>query len=117
MNAVDEYIESFEGDTLQRLQEIREMILGVLQEAEEVINYGIPTYQLKGKNVVHFGGFKNHIGFYPAPSGISKFQDELSSYKGAKGSVQFPHKNPLPKDLIIRITKFRLEETREKYGL
>ena len=57
MNAVDEYIESFEGDTLQRLQEIREMILGVLQEAEEVINYGIPTYQLKGKNVVHFGGF------------------------------------------------------------
>ena len=72
----------------------------------------MPTFTLSG-NLVHFAAFKSHIGFYPAPSGIEKFKEELSVYKGAKGSVQFPLDEPIPFDLISRIVKFRVEETLE----
>lgn len=73
----------------------------------------MPTYALHG-NLVHFAAYKNHIGFYPAPSGIEAFRDELSAYKGAKGSVQFPLNQPLPEELIRRIVEFRVKENVEK---
>ncbi|MEO6039108.1 MAG: DUF1801 domain-containing protein [Saprospiraceae bacterium] len=84
-------------------------------EAEEAMAYGIPTFKLQG-NLVHFGGFKHHIGFYPAPAGLEAFQQELSAYKGAKGSVQFPLDQPLPLDLVTKIVKFRLQKNLEKVG-
>ena len=72
--------------------------------------YGIPTFKLNGKNLVHFSAFKEHIGFYPTPSGIEKFKKELSVYEGAKGSVKFPLTKPVPYALIGRITQFRVKE-------
>lgn len=69
----------------------------------------MPTYYLNG-NLVHFAAYKNHIGFYPAPSGIEAFQEEISKYKWAKGSVQFPINEPIPLDLIKRIVTFRVKE-------
>lgn len=59
---------------------------------------------------MHFAAYKNHIGFYPTPSGINAFELELSEYKGAKGSVQFPIEKPLPYPLISKIVKFRVAE-------
>ena len=82
-------------------------------DAEETINYGIPTFTLKG-NLVHFAGFKSHIGFYPTPSGIEKFKKELSVYEGAKGSVKFPLDQPIPYELIEKIVKFRAKENLER---
>ena len=76
------------------------------------MKYGIPTF-VQRENLVHFGGFKTHVGFYPSPSGIEAFKKELSAYKGAKGSVQFPHR-PIPLRLIARIVKFRVQELRQK---
>ena len=75
----------------------------------------MPTFFLNG-NLVHFAAFKNHIGFYPTPSGIEAFKDELSIYKGAKGSVQFPIDKPLPLKLIIKIVKFRVAENLQTTG-
>lgn len=82
-------------------------------EAEEKISYQMPTFALYG-NLVHFAAHKNHIGFYPTPSGIEAFKEELSAYKGAKGSVQFPLDQPMPYDLISKIVKFRVKENVEK---
>lgn len=110
---VDEYISMFPNEVQKKLNEIRETIRKAAPEAEETINYQIPTYKLNG-NLVHFAGFKKHIGFYPAPSGIEKFKDELTMYKGAKGSIQFPLDKPLPLDLIKRIVKFRVQENKRK---
>ncbi len=81
-------------------------------EAEETINYGVPTFTLLGRSLVHFGASKNHIGFYPTPSGIAHFKDELGGYKYAKGPVQFPLDQPMPLDLIRRMVAFRVEEQR-----
>jgi uncharacterized protein YdhG (YjbR/CyaY superfamily) len=110
---IDEYISAFPGDVQKRLQEIRTTIQKAAPEAAETINYAIPTFTLNG-NLVHFAGFKNHIGFYPAPSGIEAFKKELSVYEGAKGSVQFPLDRPLPLGLVARIVKFRVKENLEK---
>jgi len=110
---IDEYISDFPEDIQKRLQEIRETIRKAAPNAEETINYAIPTFTLNG-NLVHFAGFKNHIGFYPAPSGIEAFKKELSVYEGAKGSVQFPLDKPLPLGLVTKIVKFRVKENLEK---
>ena len=78
-------------------------------DAEETIKYQIPTFTLKG-NLVHFGAFKEHIGFYPTPTGTEKFRDELAVYAGAKGSVRFPLDKPIPYDLITEIVRFWVKE-------
>ena len=91
------------------LQQIRRAVHEVAPEATEAIAYGMPTFKLHG-NLVHFAAFKNHIGFYPVPSGIEAFQEELAAYKQGKGSVQFPLNRPMPYDLIRRIVEFRVRE-------
>jgi uncharacterized protein YdhG (YjbR/CyaY superfamily) len=106
---VDEYIEEFNGATKILLEEIREIIKNAAPEAHEVISYNMPAYKLNSV-LVYFAGYKGHIGFYPTPSGINKFQNEFSEYKSSKGAVQFPIDKPLPKDLIERIVKFRLND-------
>jgi uncharacterized protein YdhG (YjbR/CyaY superfamily) len=111
--AVDQYIAAFPKDVREILNRLRSTIQKAAPEAEETINYGIPTFVLSG-NLVHFGGYKNHIGFYPAPSGIVAFKKELSVYDGAKGSIKFPLDKPLPFDLISEIVKFRVQENLEK---
>lgn len=112
---ISKYIAAFPDDIQKILEDVRITIRNAAPEAEETINYGIPTFALKG-NLVHFAAFKNHIGFYPAPSGIIAFKKELSVYDGAKGSVKFPIDQPLPFGLITEIVKFRVKENLEKAG-
>ena len=107
--SIDEYIASFPPDIQARLEAMRATIRAAAPDAEEKISYQMPTFFLKG-NLVHFAAFKQHIGFYPVPRGIEEFKEELSIYKGAKGSVQFPLDQPLPLDLVARIVRFRVAE-------
>jgi uncharacterized protein YdhG (YjbR/CyaY superfamily) len=107
---IDEYIASFPADVQEVLQKIRKTIHEAAPEATEKISYQMPTFYLKG-NLVHFAAFKEHIGFYPVPTGIEKFKKELSVYKQGKGSVQFPLDQPMPYDLITKIVKFRVKES------
>jgi len=106
---IDEYIALFPAQVQAKLNELRSAIKAAAPEASEKISYAMPTFFLKG-NLVHFGAHANHIGFYPTPSGMDKFQQELSVYKTAKGSAQFPLDQPLPLDLVTRIVKFRVAE-------
>ncbi len=108
------YIEELPENIQNVLQQVYNAAKEVLPGTEETISYGMPTFKLDGKNIVHFAAFKNHIGFYPTPDGINEFQKELSQYKGAKGSVQFPLDKPIPLDLIKRMTLFRLNKVKEK---
>lgn len=110
---MDKYIAGFPKQVQELLQKLRATIRKAAPEAEETINYAIPTFILKG-NLVHFAAFKNHIGFYPAPSGIEAFKKELSVYEGAKGSIKFPIEKPLPLGLITKIVKFRVKENLER---
>ena len=107
------YFSLFPGEIQKRLKQMRSIIKKAAPGAVEQIKYGIPTFVLHG-NLVHFGGFKNHIGFYATPSGHEKFEKELSQYKTGKGSVQFPNDKPLPVVLIEKIVKFRIKENEAK---
>lgn len=107
--AIDAYILTFPAEVQERLRALRATIRAAAPDAVETFSYKMPTFALKG-NLVHFAAFKNHIGFYPAPSGIAAFQEALSRYKGAKGSVQFPLDQPLPLDLVAEIVRFRVAE-------
>ena len=110
---IDEYISMFPDDVRTILNQLRQTIRAAAPEAQETINYQMPTFTLNG-NLVHFAGFKNHIGFYPTPTGIEAFKDELSAYKGAKGSVQFPLDQPMPLSLIRRMVEYRVRENSER---
>jgi len=111
--SIDTYISAYPKEVQILLQKVRDTIHSAAPDAQETIAYGIPTFTLNG-NLVHFGGFKNHIGFYPAPSGTKEFERELSKYEGAKGSVKFPLDQPLPLALITKIVKFRMKENLAK---
>ncbi|MEK6782315.1 MAG: DUF1801 domain-containing protein [Bacteroidota bacterium] len=112
-NTIDEFIAGFPHNIQRMLGQLRATIQKAAPEAQEKIGYGIPTFTLDG-NLVHFAAFKNHIGFYPAPSGIAAFKKELSKYDGAKGSIQFPIDKPLPLSLVSKIVKFRVKENLAK---
>jgi uncharacterized protein YdhG (YjbR/CyaY superfamily) len=110
---VDEYIAAFPNETQIVLQQVRAAIQKAAPQATEVISYQMPAY--KGNGIlVYFAGYKNHIGFYPTALGIAAFKDELSVYKGAKGSVQFPLNQPMPLKLISKIVQFRVKDDAAK---
>ena len=110
---VDEYLETFSKDVQSILEKMRQTIRKPAPEAVEAISYQTPTFKLND-NLVHFAPFQNHIGFYPTSSGIDAFRKELSRYKGAKGSVQFPMAQPIPYDLVRKIVVFRVKENAKK---
>jgi uncharacterized protein YdhG (YjbR/CyaY superfamily) len=110
---IDEYIKTFPVDVQSILEKMRQTIRQAAPGAVEAIAYEMPTFRLNG-NLVHFAAFENHIGFYPTPSGIDAFKKEISRYKWAKGSVQFPLDKPIPYDLVGKIVKFRVTENLEK---
>ncbi|MBT2292944.1 DUF1801 domain-containing protein [Paenibacillus albidus] len=116
VESIDEYIAAFSPEVQQILQEIRQRIRDSAPEAREKISYQMPTFEQHG-NLVHFAAYSNHIGFYPAPSGIEAFKEELAGYKSSKGAIQFPLGQPVPLELISRIVKFRVAENAEKAAL
>lgn len=107
---VDVYISSFPENIRVLLEQIRTVIRKTAPDAEELISYGMPAYKTKGRVLVYFAGFKNHIGFYATPSGHEEFKAELSKYKQGKGSVQFPINQSMPLELIRQMVEFRLLE-------
>ena len=109
-NTIDEYIRTFPEDVRATLEKIRQTIRKAAPGAVEAISYQMPTFKLKGRNLVHFAAFKSHIGFYPIPSGIEAFKKELSPYQQGKGSVQFPLDKPVPYRLVKNIVAFRVKE-------
>jgi uncharacterized protein YdhG (YjbR/CyaY superfamily) len=113
IKTTDEYIAQFPKSTQVLLEKMRAIIKKAASKAEEKISYGIPTFVLH-KNLVHFGGFKNHIGFYPGAAGVEAFTKELSAYTFSKGAIQFPIDKPLPSGLITQIVKFRVQQNLEK---
>jgi uncharacterized protein YdhG (YjbR/CyaY superfamily) len=108
---IDRYISNFPRDVQGILKKIRDIISKVAPDATEAIKYKIPTFVLN-ENLVHFAGYKKHIGFYPTPSAIEKFRDELSAYEIAKGSIKFPLDNPIPYGLIKKMVLFRVNEVK-----
>lgn len=104
---IDEYISAFPAGVQTILQKIRKTVLKAAPKAEETISYQIPAFKLNGKYLIYFAAFKNHVSVYPAPRDSAEFREELSAYKGGKGTVQFPLNEPVPYELISRIVKFK----------
>ena len=108
---VDEYIETFPRDVRLTLQKLRQTIHETAPEATEAISYQIPTFKLKGKNLVHFAGWKDHVALYPIPAGDESFQRDVSPYVSGKGTIRLPLDRPIPYDLVEKIVMFRVKET------
>lgn len=113
---ISEYIKAVPASSLPKVKEIRALVQKYIPKGEEVIRYGMPTMQLNGKNVVHFAAMKGHLGFYPAPSGVRAFENELvkKNIDFSKGCIRFSYDKPLPVSLITKIIKFRLSEEKAK---
>ncbi|MFA6391312.1 MAG: DUF1801 domain-containing protein [Patescibacteria group bacterium] len=107
---INDYIKSFPESTQVLLKKMRKTITEAAPTADEAIRYGMPTFRLNDRNLVHFAGYAKHIGFYPAPSGIIAFKKELFNFKTSKGAIQFPISEELPLALIKKIVKYRVKE-------
>lgn len=103
MEDIEAYLSQFTGQTRARLEQIRDIITTSTPVSTEVMNYGIPTFKHNGKNLIHYAGYAKHVAIYPGPATIERFSEELKPYKTSKGTIQFPHDQPLPLDLITQI--------------
>jgi len=113
-DTVDEYIDSLPNRTRGELTKLRNLVKEIAPDTVESMSYGMPGYKLHNKPLVYFAGWKDHIGFYPTPNGMEKFDKELVPYKTGKGTAQFLIDKPLPLDLITKIVKFRVEQAKNK---
>lgn len=109
MDEIEAYISQFSQEQQIKLQEIRAIIKEAAPQAREKISWKMPTFYLNG-NLVHFAMQKAHVGFYPGASGVEYFESQLGEYKHSKGAIQFLMSKQLPKELIEKIVKFRVEE-------
>ena len=109
-NSIDEYIATFPEETQKMLEELRATIKTAAPDAREKISYQITAFELNGRNLVHFAGWKKHIAMYPIPSGTEAFNKEVSKYMGGRGTLKFPIDKPLPLKLITKIVKFRVAD-------
>lgn len=109
---VEEYLAQFDGEVRARLDTMREVVRAAAPDAVEGIAYGMPGYKLDGKPLVYFAGYAGHVGFYATPNGHEAFAEEFGRYRQGKGSVQFPHTEPLPTDLVRRVVEFRVGAVR-----
>lgn len=110
---VEEYFSTLPLNTQRLLEQVRETIKQAAPGAKEVISYNMPAFKMNGV-LVYYAAHKGHIGFYPTASPIVVFKNELAAYKYSKGAIQFPVGEPMPVDLITRITQFRVKEDTEK---
>lgn len=110
VDAVEQYINQFDGEVHTRLVQLRELVHTEVPGAAESFTYGLIGYKLNGKPLVYFGGFAKHVGFYATPNGHEAFREDFATYKQGKGSVQFPNDQPLPIDLIQRVVRYRKEQ-------
>lgn len=104
--SIPQYLADFDPPTTAKLSQLIEILDAELPQAEQTFAYGIPTYKLAGRNVVHFAAFKNHISLFPGPRAVAAFRSELAAYKTSKGTIQFPADRPLPLGLIRKIVRF-----------
>ena len=112
MSKIEIYIQKYPEDVREVLQKLRQVIHTAAPGVEETISYGIPTFDMDGRHLVHIGAFKKHISLFPTPSPLSFFKKELAGYKTSKGTVKFPLGEPVPYDLIQQIVAFRVKEVR-----
>lgn len=108
--SVEEYLGEFSGETLNRLQQIREIVNKEAPKAVPSISYGLLAWKLNGKPLIYAGGFAKHIGLYATPQGHEAVAEQLAPYKQGKGSVQFPLNKPFPADLIQEIVQIRVQQ-------
>ena len=111
---IDEYITTYPADIQAILEKVRQAIQKAAPEAAETMSYGIPTFNLNGKHLVFFAGWKHHISLYPIPAGDEAFQQELSHYKRAKGTIQLPLNKPIPYDFVEKMVTLLMRESSEK---
>ncbi len=111
---IDAYIAAFPKDVQKILEQVRLTVRKAAPGAEETISYSMPAFRYKGRVIIYFAWYKNHIGFYATPSGHAAFAKELSKYKQGRGSVQFPLNKPMPLNLIGLMVKFRVQQQAEK---
>lgn len=112
--SIDEFISGYPHEVQDILQQIRQIIQTAAPEAKEKISYGIPTFILNGKNMIHFSAYDKHIGLYPGAQAVADFADELTEYETSKGTIRFPLNNPIPYDLIDKITRHCVTQSSRK---
>ena len=118
VGSIDEYIAGFPTNIRAMLQDLRDTIRKAAPASKETISYNMPAFKLNGGCLIYFAGWKNHISLYPFSSAMEASLPEAAAYKtSGRGTIQFPADKPLPLELVERIIKLRIHESRNKINI
>ena len=112
--SIDEYIAACPEQARERMEQIRATVKKLAPKAKERISYQIAAFELNGKNIIHFAGWKKHVSLYPVPAGDEAFEQEVSKYVDGKGTFKFPLDEPMPMRLVNKIIKLHLAQNLKK---
>lgn len=103
MTTVDEYLQALTPDQREQFERVRAIVKRVVPDAEETISYRIPTFKYRGKYLIYFAAFKNHMSVYPTVGAVE-------ATEGTKGTFQFTENDPVPEDVVVAIVSHRKSE-------
>ena len=110
MQPIEKYLGFISTEQRTEFERIKTIVRKVVPDATETMAYGIPTFKYKGKNLLHFGAFKDHVSIFPGPKAIEILEDKLSVYKLSKGTIQYSATKPIPDDIVIELIKISISD-------
>lgn len=107
MSVINQYLKNLPAQQKKELGRVHQIVKDLAPDTTETFSYGIPTYKYKGKNLVHFAAYKNHMSLFPGPAAIEALKAELSNFKLSKGTIQFTTEQPIPTTTLKKIIQIR----------
>jgi uncharacterized protein YdhG (YjbR/CyaY superfamily) len=107
---IDAYLANVEEPRRSTLEALHKTIHEIVPEAEEIISYGIPGFQLHGKKIAGFAAFKNHLTYVPHSGSVLEQATRAAKYRTSKGALQFPVDKPLPKAVVRELIAIRRKQ-------
>lgn len=114
MDEVENYLARLEAPQRTALQRVRDIIKRTTPDATQQISYGMPAFKYKGKYLIGYAAFKNHMSVFPGSEVIEELAEQLKSFTTAKGTIQFSLENELPEDLLTDIIRRRMRDIENK---
>jgi len=109
--SVENYLAALPQESRAALERLRRTIKAAAPEATETISYMMPAFRDHGRLLVSYAAFKDHCSLFPmSMKVIETHKEELKSYLSGRGTIRFTTAKPLPRALVRKIVKERIEE-------
>jgi uncharacterized protein YdhG (YjbR/CyaY superfamily) len=101
---IEDYLASLAADQAAATSAVVERVRQAVPDAIEAISYDMPTFHLPNGRPIFVAAWKQHLSLHAVPGFDPDLEPDVAPYRSAKGTLKFRYRNPIPLELITRIT-------------